>query len=122
MKGELQELGLRCLQVRRHRADAEHRAGAGRVQRARECGVSGQPARLAPVGRFAVQAVREEVGHHGGGGAPKVHRPGADETRLHVRGRVQRRRLPGVRPGELHDGTGGERDGGAGDGVMGERF
>jgi NAD(P)-dependent dehydrogenase (short-subunit alcohol dehydrogenase family) len=73
-----------------------------------------------PLGRFAVQAVRAEVGHHGGGGASEVHRPGADEARLHVRGRVQRGGVPGVGPGELYDGPGGERDGGAGDGVMGE--
>ncbi len=36
-KGSLQELGLRGQQVRRHRSDPEHRPGAGRVRRPRQC-------------------------------------------------------------------------------------
>ena len=51
-EGQLQELGLRGQQVRRHRPDPEHRAGAGRVRRARQRHLPRQPARFAAVGRI----------------------------------------------------------------------
>ena len=75
-----------------------------------------QPARLAAVdGQLALQAVRGNQGHHRGAGAPEVHRPGADEARLHLRRRLQRRGLPGVRPVQLHDRPGDQRHRRAGD-------
>ena len=67
-------------------------------RRARQFHLSWQPAGLAAVGGFALQAVRQKVGHHRSRSEAEVHRPGADEARLHVRRCVQRSRLLGLRP------------------------
>ena len=68
-EGQLQELGLRGQQVRRHRPDPEPRAGAGRARRARQRHLPRQPARLAAVERRperALQAVCAQPGDHRG--------------------------------------------------------
>ncbi len=59
----------------------------------------------------------KKVGHHRRGGAPEVHRSGADEARLHLRRCDQRYRLPGLGPIQLHDRAGDQRHRRAGDAV-----
>ena len=61
--------------------------------------------------------VRQAPGHQRGRGAPALRRPGADEARLHLRRRLQRGRLSGLRPVELHDRPGHQRHRWAGDAV-----
>ena len=70
---------------------------------------------LAVVGQLAVQAVCQEVGHQRSGSAPTLHRPGADEARLHLHRRHQRPDLSGLGPVELYDGAGDQCDGWAAD-------
>ena len=84
-EGQLQKLGLRRLQVRRHRPHPEPGSGAGRVQRARQRRLPWQSPRLAPVGRLAVPPVLGKVGHQRTGGAAAIRGPGPHETRLQLR-------------------------------------
>ena len=50
------------------------------------------------------------IGHQRRSRAAEVHRPGADEARLHLRRCLQRRDLPGFRSSQLHDRSGDQRD------------
>ncbi len=58
------------------------------------------------------QGARREDGRGRAGGLPETR---SHEAGLHLRGRLQRRRVPNVGPVGLHHGRGPERDGRAGD-------